>query len=128
MKWLKLLLVSVSLLLLYSCVQKPPPEPDYSCIPNKEGASVLDFVGTWIARRSIYPEVTDKLIIRANGTYKQIIHIEISENDYESEWLSWRISYNDRGIMYLYMEGYTLCGYYRTESCEPEVDCARFFL
>lgn len=122
MRKLTIIKILLLMLVLYACVRNPAEEQDSSCNPNKDGASVVDFVGTWVARRSIYPLVNDTLIIKVDGTYKQIINIESPETTYESEWLPWRIVYNEYGVLYLFMEGMTLCGYDRTENCAPEMD------
>ena len=79
-----------------------------NCPLPQEGFSEADLVGTWMAKRS---ESTDTLVIRANGTYKQILHLETPSVDYESEWLPWRFEYSESGTPYLHMEKLRLCAY-----------------
>ena len=78
------------------------------CPLPQEKISEADLVGTWTAKRS---ESTDTLVIREDGAYKQILHLEIPEVDYESEWLSWQLEYSESGTTYLHMEDLRLCAY-----------------
>jgi len=90
-------------ILLWACGSEKNNCP----IPQK-GFSEANLVGTWMARRL---ESTDTLIIRTDGTYKQIIHLENPTVDYESEWLTWWLEYSENGVPYLHMENLRLCAY-----------------
>lgn len=89
-----------------------------ACSPNRNGCTLppedferTDLVGTWVAGWS---ERNDTLILRENGTYKQIVHINhhnIPDVGYESDWLPWHLEYAENGIPYLHLEGMRLCGY-----------------
>jgi hypothetical protein len=92
------------------------PAPNM-CTPPPEGFSEQDLVGTWEGR-SI--GISDTLIIREDGTYKQIIHINYETEpdiDYETDWQPWRLEYVD-GIPYLHLEGMRLCAINTNLSCE----------
>lgn len=103
MKTKPLLSLFLTAVLLWAC------NPDKNnCLLPPDGFSETDLVGTWIATR--LPS-TDTLVIRADGTYKQIIHIETPDVDYESGWLSWRLEYSESGSPYLHMEDLRLCAY-----------------
>jgi hypothetical protein len=47
-------------------------------------------------------------MIRGDGLYKQIIHLDVPLFEYESDWLPWRIEYSDIGTPYLFLDGYRL--------------------
>jgi len=88
------------------------------CAPPSEGFTETDLVGTWIAGT---PDQRDTLIIKADGTYKQTIHIEFSElppTNYESSWQTWWLEYEDISVPVLHLEGYRLCGYNAGISCD----------
>lgn len=82
------------------------------CIPPPQGFSGADLAGTWVAGLSWRK---DTLVIRENGTYKQSIHIgqytEALPFDYESDWQSWRLEYDQGGMPYLHLDGMRLCAY-----------------
>ena len=63
-----------------------------------------DLVGTWIGK---YFGNVDKLIIRADGTYKQVY---ADENlIFESDWEKWRLEYDPYGYLRLYLTGMRRC-------------------
>jgi hypothetical protein len=51
------------------------------------------------------------LFFKEDGTYKQIIHLEVPAVNYESDWLPWSIEYDENGLPYLHMEEMRLCAY-----------------
>lgn len=57
------------------------------------------------------------IIIKENGLYKQIIHIQNPAFDYKGDWLPWRINYTENSVPYLFLEGMRMCVYYN------EIDC-----
>ncbi len=80
------------------------------CTPPIGNFSESDLIGTWVEVRA---KSEDTLIIRADGTYKQIVHIEYAElppTDYESDWQPWRLEYSKDNIPYLHLTGYAFCG------------------
>lgn len=88
------------------------------CAPPRQGFTKEDLLGTWIAGT---PDQRDTLIIKADGTYKQIIHIEYATKppvDYESDWQAWWLEYGNISIPVLHLEGYRLCGYNAGISCD----------
>jgi len=83
----------------------------HSCAPPPEGFSDIDLVGTWIAGT---PSQRDTLTIRADGTYKQSVHIEYATKptvDFESDWQNWWLEYTDNNIVVLHLVGWRMCGY-----------------
>jgi hypothetical protein len=84
----------------------------HGCKPLPEGFSTADLVGTWIAKSAAL-EITDTLYIRADGTYKQIIHMKIGTQgvavDYEGDWEHWRFEPRPNGTGYLHMQGMREC-------------------
>jgi hypothetical protein len=103
MKIKPLLGLLLPVILLWAC----DSEKNGCQIPPK-GFSESDLVGTWVATR--LPS-TDTLIIRGDGTYKQLIHLENPTVDYESGWLRWQLEYADKGVPYLHMQDMRLCAY-----------------
>ncbi len=79
--------------------------------------SEQDLVGTWWAGYESEPKHSDTLIIRDDGTYKQIIHLDVPMVDYESDWQSWWLEYHESGIPYLHLEGMSFC------AMNPNFDC-----
>ncbi|MBM4424945.1 MAG: hypothetical protein FJ030_16440 [Chloroflexi bacterium] len=116
MKIAQKLSIPVFALVLYACNSSQNVEPS-GCVLPPEGFSKSDLIGTWVARRL---DDIDNLIIREDGTYKQIIHVEFAEKpdvDYESDWQPWRIEFAESGIPYLHLEGMRLC------ASNPDIDC-----
>jgi hypothetical protein len=94
-------------LLLGACSMSQPRPADRCPLPPKS-FSATDLVGTWVAGWS---DDLDTLIIRADNTYKQLIHLRAPTFDYESDWQPWRIDYSVEGRPYLHLEGMRLCAY-----------------
>ena len=88
------------------------------CPPLPKGFSEKDLIGTWHAGSPSYPKSSDTLIIRADGTYKQIIELEFHSVKYESDWQSWRFERRPNGTGYLHMEGLRECAANPEDSCE----------
>jgi len=86
-------------------------ETEIKCRPPRQDFTEADLVGTWWAGYVSSPKRDDFLIIREDGLYKQIIHLEAYSIDYESDWLPWWIEYFDDGIPYLHLEGLRLCAH-----------------
>ncbi len=85
------------------------------------GFSEADLVGTWVATRL---GDSDTLVIREDGTYKQIIHVEYTDYtdepdvDYESDWQPWWLEYHESGIPYLHLKGMRFCAINPSFSCD----------
>lgn len=89
----------------------------FRCSPLPEVFSASELTGTWMAGT---PDQSDTLIIKADGTYKQIVHVEFTEEptlDYQSDWQTWHVDYSDQHIGYLHLEGFRFCG------MNPEIPC-----
>jgi hypothetical protein len=83
------------------------------CIPPSAGFSEIDLVGTWLAG---LPERSDTLIIKPDGTYRQVVHIG-PNRDYISSWRRWWLDDKNQPFPYLYLEGMSLCGFEPGFSC-----------
>lgn len=80
--------------------------PQWNCLKPP----VKDLIGTWYSGG---PMRNETLILREDGTYRQIIHVEYINKpnfDYESVWQPWRTEYTDQGL-YIYLKGMSLCAY-----------------
>ena len=96
--------------LLYACGESQSS----GCIPPPDAFAEADLVGTWTAGWSRPGKPDDTLIIREDGTYKQILDLEYAEGPpfkYESDWQLWRLEYGENGQPYLHMAGMRLCAY-----------------
>jgi hypothetical protein len=83
--------------LLYACGKSQSSV----CNSAPEGFSEADLVGTWAAGWSRPGKPDDTLIIREDGTYKQILDLERAEGSpfkYESDWQPWWIEYAENGL------------------------------
>jgi hypothetical protein len=82
---------------------------DQGCLSPPKNFSESDLIGTWVS----LGHNQDTLIIRDDGKYKQIIHIEyidIPDVDFESDWQSWWLEENSAdGVPYLHLERMNLC-------------------
>jgi len=63
-----------------------------------------DLIGTWIGK---YFGDVDKLIIRDDGTYKQIYSSDFI--NFEREWQKWWTEYDSHGYLRLHLEGMRRC-------------------
>jgi hypothetical protein len=66
-----------------------------------------DIVGTWIAKYG--SAATDTLILKEDGTYKQIYNNSITDYHYESDWQKWWLEHRESGIPHLHMEKMRKC-------------------
>jgi hypothetical protein len=96
-------------------------EQGRGCTPMPEGFSKADLVGTWVASSLVHPQIFDTLILREDGMYKQIIHIEHLEGpatEYETDWQPWRLEYDGTDIGYLHMQGMRKCAILGSQYCD----------
>lgn len=98
--------------LLVGCcyTASPTSEPDrkFRCPPLPVTFKDSDLVGTWVAE---YADSTDTLILKEDGTYKQIYDIPkiVPRFYYESGWQKWWIERRESGYLRLHMTGMRLC-------------------
>lgn len=88
------------------------------CSPLPGSFTDAEMIGTWIAGS---PDQRDTLIINADGTYKQTVHIEFDDRSsiaYESDWQSWYVEYTTDHLAYLHLAGFSFCGMNPAISCE----------
>ena len=84
-----------------------------TCPPPPVGFTAADLVGTWASGNE------DKLILRADGTYKQIMHVSTHPPfNYESDWLPWSMTYSKDGMPYLHLKDMRLCVYWDVIDCQ----------
>lgn len=81
-----------------------------------------DLVGEWSTFSS---PLRDTLIIRADGTYKQIIENDLDNFYYESEWQKWHLTYSDDNLGYLHLENMRLCVYWDLLECSQTAGYGR---
>jgi hypothetical protein len=87
------------------------------CTPLPERFSNADLVGTWVAE-SLTQGITDTLYIRADGTYKQVIHMGRPQLDYEGDWEHWWFEPRPNGTGYLHTQGMRECAAIPENPCE----------
>ena len=98
-----------------------------TCSPPPDWFSEKDLAGKWTAWGD---DVEETIIIREDGTYKQIIFINLNKDnepvEYETEWQSWSLEYgSEKEIPYLFLQGFRVCGSYANYG--HEVDCNKVF-
>jgi hypothetical protein len=76
------------------------------CPPLPESFTADDLVGTWVAEY-FGGEATDKLVIRADETYKQIYSSEWL--NFKSEWKNWSLERRPDGLVLLHLDGMRRC-------------------
>jgi hypothetical protein len=90
----------------------------HRCAPPQKGFSSEDLIGTWISGT---PDQRDTLMIKADGTYRQVIHITHPSKpsvDYVSNWQKWWLEYGKINVPVIHLEGYRMCGYNPDISCD----------
>ena len=85
-----------------------------ACPPLPTSFTESDLVGTWIGN---YFGNIDKLIIRADGTYKQVYSGDYV--NFESDWQKWYIEYDKDGFVRLHLEGMRRCDGLDSECNDP---------
>jgi hypothetical protein len=107
------------LTMLISASCNPKTEQVTGCQPPPKSFSELSLVGTW---HSMSPAASDTLIIKADNTYKQIIHMLVDgiAFDYESDWQTWWLEEQENEIPHLHLSGYRVCAYWPEITCETE--------
>jgi hypothetical protein len=80
------------------------PDNGLACLPPPESFREADLVGVWVAN---YFEDIDKLLIRSDGTYKQIFSSE--SITFESDWQKWWIEYKPEGYALVHLTGMRRC-------------------
>jgi len=96
--------------LLTGCASSTPEEEPggWKCEPLPIGFDELDLVGTW--RSVYYPRlVTDTLILREDGTYRQIYENNSTGRHIETPWNRWYVEYGPNGGAYLHLVGMHYC-------------------
>jgi hypothetical protein len=108
----------IVLAFLSGCNQEQEPTASsLGCPPPPEDFLSSNLVGTWMAGRSDW---SDTLIIKADGTYKQRLHLVSNTRnfDYESTWQMWQLEPQPNGIPYLHLTGYRVCAFWPDISCD----------
>jgi hypothetical protein len=119
MRKLILLMGIAVAVVLYGC--SALEEKRDGCKPPPQDLEAADLVGTWWAGVVSPPRRDDTIIIKEDGTYKQIVYLEAYSVNYESDWLPWYIEYFEDGIPYLHLEGLRLCAHAPDlRGCEQE--------
>lgn len=90
------------------------PETLQECTLPPSGFSESDLIGTWSAMES-WGNSTIK--VGADGRYRQTMYVERTGFMYESDWNPWRITYSDKGLPYLHLEGLLMCAYWSQIDC-----------
>ncbi len=78
------------------------------CPPLPTNFKESDLIGKWIANYGLHDE--DLLIIKEDGTYKQIYINPDEGKKYASDWMNWWIEYRDSGYIRLHFTGMKRAG------------------
>ncbi|MBI5876717.1 MAG: hypothetical protein HZB53_03625 [Chloroflexi bacterium] len=96
----------------YGSLSRTRPTADASipsklCYPLPSSFQESDLLGRWVARYGAGG--IDVLVLRADGTYKQIFDAPVSGFHYESDWRKWYIERRDSGWIRLHLDGMRRC-------------------
>lgn len=104
-----LIIIAVGLLTACAVSQPQPVETEVpACQPLPESFQENDLIGTWIAEY-FGGTATDTLIIKEDGTYKQIFTTNDGTRGFESAWKKWSLEKRPSGYIRLHMEGMYKC-------------------
>jgi hypothetical protein len=106
----RVLIALLAVLLSVACeaaVPEPTAETGWRCTPLPESFTEADLVGTWLNTGEA-GTATDELILRADGTYKQMYQ-KSKGYRYESSWQRWWVEHKPGGGIYLHLEGMRYC-------------------
>lgn len=95
------------------------PESTGCPLPPK-GFSQSDLIGTWDAIDAKGRQEDNTIIIRGDGRYKQIMNVSWEGFNYEGDWKPWRVTYSEKGLPYLHLEGLLMCAYWSQMDCRTE--------
>ena len=84
-----------------------PPPGGWACPPLPVQFQESDLIGTWQAHYGSL-HTTDTLVLRGDGTYKQIF-VRSDGYRYESGWNRWWLERRPSGGLYLHLEGMHKC-------------------
>ncbi len=99
--------VGVLLACLYLTSSCKPLSPTDRCPPLPTSFKESDLIGTWVAEYGGGDTAT--LILREDGSYKQIYDDPRSGDHFESDWKKWRVEYRISGFLRLHMESMRWC-------------------
>jgi len=78
------------------------------CAPLPEGFGAEDLVGRWEAK--YFPGVvTDTLVLRGDGRYRQVYENRWEGYVYEGAWKRWYVEREEGGRLYVHLEGMRYC-------------------
>jgi hypothetical protein len=113
MKIWKLILLTIFILMLCACSLSKNKESGCRLPPTE--FTEKDLIGTWTTGS----DVSDTLIFKEDGTYKQIIQIDTEHHfHYESDWQKWWVNDSEIGIPYVHLENMRLCVYWQGIECD----------
>ena len=94
--------------LLVACTRMPVGDVTLECPELPATFHQEDLVGTWAASYSLND--SDVLIIRSDGTYKQIYDDPDAGRHFESDWLKWQIEFRESNFARLHLNGMRRAG------------------
>lgn len=107
------LALAIMVVILSACAQPTATalvedQVRWRCRPLPETFEESDLVGTW--RSEYYPGVeTDTLILREDGTYRQIYEDTRLDHQFTTPWNRWYVEHRATGGIYLHLEGMHYC-------------------
>lgn len=95
------------------------PESTWRCEPIPSTFSEFDLIGSW---KAVYGEgsISDTVILREDGKYKQIFVNEVTGYSYESQWNEWWLESRKSGGIYVHFEQMLYCEF--QDNCEKPQD------
>ncbi len=80
---------------------------EWNCPPLPQTFKESDLVGTWQSRHGSW--ATDTIILRQDGTYKQVYYSRPNDYYYESTWNEWWLEHRASGGLYLHLDDMRYC-------------------
>jgi hypothetical protein len=102
--------VLLCLVLTACCVRSPESvgEGEWHCAALPETFQESDLVGTWRAEY-FAGAATDSLVLREDGTYRQVYENDLADYHYSSSWNAWYVERDPGGGVYLHLEQMHYC-------------------
>jgi hypothetical protein len=88
-------------------VSKSLSKGEWKCPPLSETLTEPALIGTWQSRHGSW--ATDTIILREDGTYKQVYYSQPNDYYYESTWNEWWLEHRASGGLYLHLDGMRYC-------------------
>ncbi len=102
-----ILVVVIALSACAYIVEEQTNQANADCPALPKSFTEEDLIGTWLADYA--NGNIDTIVIREDGTYKQIFSSTVANLSFESDWQNWWIEQRESGYIRLHLEGMRRC-------------------